>query len=332
MSTRRWATLLFSAALVLAAPTAATAVPPAGHPGEAEVLVSGLEGATGSTVGPDGALYVTEGAAGRITRIDLRSGATTTFADCLPRRILPNGGAMDVAFIGRTAYALVTLVDQAVRGTAVSGVYRIDGPRTCTVVADVGAWSTAHPPDTTFTVASGLQYAFEPLGDGFVVTDGHHDRVLYVTVGGAIGQLVQLPNDVPTGLAIVGHTLYLAEAGPVPHLPETGRIVAFALPSPTPPGDVVASGGPLLVDVEPGHGHRLFALAQGHFTPGQPAGAPADPGTGLLLRVDRDGGFDVVVDHLDRPTSLEVVRNTAYVVVAGGVVRVHGLSAGGSRH
>lgn len=33
-------------------------------------LVEGLEGASGSTVGPGGALYVTEGAAGRVTRID----------------------------------------------------------------------------------------------------------------------------------------------------------------------------------------------------------------------------------------------------------------------
>jgi hypothetical protein len=33
-------------------------------------LASGLQGAQGSTIGPDGALYVTEGAIGRITRID----------------------------------------------------------------------------------------------------------------------------------------------------------------------------------------------------------------------------------------------------------------------
>jgi hypothetical protein len=333
MSTRRWATLVFSAALVLAAPTTAAAAPAGAHPGEAEVLVSGLEGAFGSTVGPDGALYVTQGPAGRITRVDPGTGATSTLADCLPKRILPNGGATDVAFLGRTAYALVTLVDQAVGGTAVSGVYRIDGPHTCTVVADVGAWSVAHPPATDFMVASGLQFAFEPLGDGFVVTDGHHNRLLYVTVGGAVEQLVQLPNDVPTGLAIVGRTLYLAEAGPVPHLPETGRVVALALPSPTPPGAVVASGGPLLVDVEPGHGHRLFALAQGHFTPGHPAGSPADPGTGLLLRVDRHGGFDVLTEGLDRPTSLEVVGDTAYVVTLGGeVLRIEGLPAGHGPH
>jgi hypothetical protein len=32
---------------------------------------------------------------------------------------------------------------------------------------------------------------------------------------------------VPTGLAVRQKTVYLAEAGPVPHLPENGKIVRF---------------------------------------------------------------------------------------------------------
>jgi hypothetical protein len=330
MRMSRWTTLFCSAALVLAAPAVAEAAPGA-HPGQAEVLASGLQGAFGSTIGPDGALYVTEGVPGRIARVDLRSGATSTFADCLPRRIFGAGGAVDVAFIGRTAYALVTLVDASVPGaggTSVSGVYRIDGPHTCTVVADIGAFAMAHPPvGFSFVVPSGVQYAFEPYQGGFVVTDGHLNRLYRVTLDGEVSLLLQLPNIVPTGLAIVGRTLYLAEAGPVPHLPENGRIVAFGLPAPSPDGTVVATGGPLLVDVEPGHGHRLFGLAQGTYS-GGPPGSPALPNTGQLLRVNRSGGFDVVTAGLDRPTSIEIVRNTAYIVtLAGQVVQVHNLSA-----
>jgi hypothetical protein len=48
---------------------AASAAPPSGGP-TATRLVTGLEGAMGSTIGPDGALYVTEGAVGRISRVD----------------------------------------------------------------------------------------------------------------------------------------------------------------------------------------------------------------------------------------------------------------------
>lgn len=335
MHARRWTALLFGTALILAAPAVAGAAPAGVDPGEAQILVSGLQGAFGSTVGPDGALYVTEADAGQITRIDPRTGATSTVADCLPKRIFGPGGATDVAFIGSTAYALVTMVDASVPGaggTSVSGIYRIDGRHACTVVADIGAFAIAHPPQGGFPifVPSGLQYAMEPYGDGFLVTDGHHNRLYQVSLQGQVSQLLQLPNIVPTGLAIVGHTLFLAEAGPVPHVPQDGRVVAFRLPAPRAPGSVVATGAPLLVDVEAGHGHGLFALAQGHFTPGQDPGSPADPGTGMLLRVDRDGGFDVVTDHLDRPTSLEIVRNNAYVVtLAGQVVRIHGLRAGG---
>src|SRR2546428_13670055 len=50
----------------------------------ASLLASGLDGAVGSTIGPDGALYVTEGNVGRISRVDPKSGLVTTFASGLP--------------------------------------------------------------------------------------------------------------------------------------------------------------------------------------------------------------------------------------------------------
>src|ERR671911_1968186 len=77
----------------------------------AALLVTGLEGGAGSTIGPGGALYVTEAHAGRISRVDPRTGEIATFASGLPKR-MPGfgfGGVVDVAFLGKTAYALVTL-------------------------------------------------------------------------------------------------------------------------------------------------------------------------------------------------------------------------------
>ena len=50
----------------------------------------------------------------------------------------------------------------------------------------------------------------------------------------------------------------MAEAGPVPHLPENGKVVSFGPKSAT--ATEVASGSPLLVDVEFGRGHTLYAL------------------------------------------------------------------------
>ena len=108
----------------------------------------------------------------------------------------------------------------------------------------------------------------------------------------------------------------MAEAGPVPHDPADGKVVSFKPKSPSATG--VASGAPLLVDVEFGRGRDLYALSQGEFS-GGPAGAPAKEDTGSLVKV-KGSGFVVVVDGLDRPTSVEFIRNTAYVVTLDGEI------------
>jgi hypothetical protein len=280
-------------------------------------LVSGLAGGSGSTVGPDGALYVTEGFAGRVSRVDPRTGAVTTFASGLPPSIVGIGGAMDVVFKRGTAYVLVTLVGSDVGGSSVVGIYRVDGPSQFTVIADIGAFVLANPPDTDFFIPTGVQYAIEKFRNGFLVTDGHHNRVYRVSLDGTVRELIAFGNIVPTGLEIRDERIFMAEAGPAPHLPRDGRIVSFRAGSDR--VREVARGGRLLVDVEFG-GRRLYALAQGFFTPGQPDGSPADPNTGRLLRVDGDGGFTAVAWRLNQPTSLEFIGRTAYVVTLGGEI------------
>jgi hypothetical protein len=319
-----WLVLLVSGLLALVAPTAAIAAPSSGKV-TASRLVTGLQGGLGSTIGPDGALYVTETAAGRITRADPRTGATTTYATGLPKPIIGLGGAMDIAFIGRTAYVLVTLVSPDVGGSDVDGIYRVDGPHSFTVVADIGAFAISHPPDTPFEVPGGVQYALQPYRGGFLVTDGHHNRVYRVTLGGEVTELIAFGNIVPTGLAVRGKTIYMAEAGPVPHLPENGKVVSFGPTSAT--ATEVASGSPLLVDVEFGPGRTLYALSQGVGS-GGPAGSPALPNTGALVKVNRDGTFTVVTSGLNQPTSLEFIKNTAYVVTLGGEIwKIKGVSS-----
>jgi sugar lactone lactonase YvrE len=283
-------------------------------------LVTGLEGASGSTVGPGGALYVTEGLAGRISRVDPKTGEVTTFAEGLPPSIIGIGGAIDVAFIGRTAYVLVTLVGAPFGGN-VDGIYRVDGPSSFTVIADIGQFSADNPPTTPFDLPNGLQFALETFRGGFLVTDGHHNRVLRVTLDGVVTELLAFDNIVPTGLEVSGNTIYVAEAGPVPHLPEDGKVVAFRPKSPR--VKEVASGAPLLVDVEFGRGRALFALSQGEFPPAPPfppAGSPALPDTGALVRVNRDGTFTILEDGLNLPSSLEILHNRAYVVTLTGEI------------
>lgn len=296
---------------------------------EATQLVTGLAGGSGSTIGPDGALFVPEPEAGRIARVDPTTGVVTTFAGGLPAQkpYVGIGGIMDVAFLESTAYALVTLVGADVGGSDAVGIYRIDGPTTSTLVADIGAWASAHPPVTDFFIPTGVQYAMQPYRGGFLVTDGHHNRVLQVGLDGQVDEVVAFGDIVPTGLEVRGNVVYMAEAGPVPHLPAAGKVVSFSSKSPEPVE--VAVGGRLLVDVELGLGNTLFALAQGTWTGfygGE--GSPADPNTGTLLKVDGHGGFSEVIGGLDRPTSMELIENSAYIVTfTGEIWRIDGIAS-----
>jgi sugar lactone lactonase YvrE len=292
----------------------------------ATLLVTGLVEAQGSAVGPGGDLFVTANLTGSIWRIDPKTGARTLFATGLPPRLRGRdedddllyigAGVVDVAFIGSTAYALVTGVGEDLGGSEVVGIYRIDGPTSSTLIADIGAWSTANPPPDFF-VPTGWQYAIEPYRGGLLVTDGHHNRVLWVTRHGEITQLIQFGDVVPTGLAVSGNSIYVSQAGPVPHLPDSGRVVTFGPRSSS--ATEIARGIALAVDVEFGRGRTLFALSQG-FWHGPFEGTPASPHTGALMRVNDNGTVTTVIGGLDRPTSVEIIGNTAYVVTFGGEV------------
>jgi hypothetical protein len=282
-------------------------------------LASGLVGAIGSTVGPDGALYVPESAIGRITRIDPDTGATSTFAEGLPAKLpwVPLGGALDVAFLGDTAYALVTMVGPDLGGGDVVGIYRVDASGDHEPIADIGSFTIANPSPTDWFVPSGVQYAMEPWRGGFLVTDGHHNRVLAVKLSGEVSEFRGFDNIVPTGLDVQGNTVYMARMGANPHPPAEGQVLAFGPKSAS--ETLVGSGAPMLVDVERGRGQTMFALAQGVWD-GAGEGSPAVPGTGSLVRVNGDGSFSTVADGLNLPSSLEIIGNTAYVVTLTGEV------------
>ena len=176
---------LFLAAVVLAAtvlPSAAAAQRRNGpHVTPLATFGSGL--GSGSTIGPDGALYVTDGNAGSLLRINRRTGQVTTYGTGLPPQVLGIGGAMDVAFNGRTAYVLVTMVSGDIVGSGpfgdpgdTVGIYRLGRDGTFTVFADIGRWSVDNPPPTGFFITTGVQYAMQPYRGGFLVSDGHHNR------------------------------------------------------------------------------------------------------------------------------------------------------------
>src|SRR2546428_4111769 len=152
--------LLAAALIAMITPSAATAGRPTKAP-TATLLTTFNAIGFGSTVGPDGMLYVTDPTHGQILRVDPSTGSYTVFASGLPKTPpgFGDGGTFDVTFIGNTAYALVSEVssdlnylDPSLDLHDIDGIYRIDGPDRFTIVADIGAWSIAHPPPPGFDV------------------------------------------------------------------------------------------------------------------------------------------------------------------------------------
>ena len=289
-------------------------------------LASGLSTfLLGSTVGPGGALYVPDGQEGVIWRVEPKTGDVSLFASGLPKAVWRDdqGGPGDVAFIGNTAYAMVTLVAEDIGGSDIVGIYRVDGPNSFTIIADIGQWSIDHPPDVPFFAPTGAQISMQAYKGGLVIVDGHHNRLLRVSVDGEISELAAFQDIVPTGTAIWGDRIYLAQAGPVPHDPETGKVLALGEKSFTP--TEVAAGLRLLIDVEFGPGRSLYVLSHGIWN-GLFEGSPALPDTGALARVNDDGTFTILVDNLNQPTSLEFIGNTAYVtLLSGSILKIENL-------
>jgi hypothetical protein len=292
------------------------------------LLVSGLQGSSGSTIGPDGALYVTEGAAGRISRVDPDTGTVTTFASGLPPSAIGIGGAIDLAFLGSTAYVLVTLVGPDLNdvfgpgtvppGGNIVGVYRIDGPTSHTVIADIGRYNLLNPPTGfSYFVPTGVQFSIAAFRGGLLVTDGHLNRILWIKHNGLINVLTAFGNVVPTGLDVWGNTVLITQLGPVPHLAANGRVVAINPKLAAP--QVVASGGAMMIDVKRGPGSTLFALAQGIWN-GEFEGSPALPNTGQFFQVNPDGSLTLLAEELNIPTSFQLIGNTPYVVTLTGEV------------
>lgn len=290
---------------------------------------------SGSAIGPDGALYVTNGSKGTLVRVDPATGSAKVVGRGLPRKVIDIGGGMDVAFRGNSAFVLVSLAGVDVGGPdVVMGIYRLKRDGTFSVFADTGSWSAAHPPkDPDWFVPQGVQYSMEMWRQGFLIADAHHGRVLRVGRTGRIHELVAFGSTdrVPLGLEVVDGKVLLSTAGPIPHVPATSKLNRIS-----PSGSVRVVGRwasgysgtrGLAIDVEHDNG-QLYGLLQGYWnldpTP-ENEGFPAARNTGEIVVVQPDGTFRTVVRGLDRPTSLELVDGVGYAVtITGKILRIAG--------
>ena len=137
-----------------------------------------MQGTSGGADRADQALHVSE----RDRRSDHADRSSNRGEDDVRQRApaagVGIGGAIDIAFVGRTSYVLGTLVSDDVGGDQIDGIYRVDDVDSFTVVADIGRYSRTTPRGP---VRRSDRPAVRPepvAGGGFLVSDGHHNRIL----------------------------------------------------------------------------------------------------------------------------------------------------------
>ena len=160
------------------------------------------------------------------------TGSLTTFVSGLPpaTAAVGIGGAMDVAFLDGTAYVLVTLVGSVLRTARAWSM------------ASTGSSKRRHPDpdrghrgvvDRTSARDGLLRRQRGPVRAGGAPTAISSSPMATTTaccaspVAGDISQMKAFGNIVPTGLEVRGETIYMGEAGPIPHLPQNGKVVSF---------------------------------------------------------------------------------------------------------
>ena len=302
------------------------------------VFADGLDNPRGLEFGPDGDLYVAEGGRGgtmsttedqceqvvppvgpytggptaRISKLDA-DGARTTVVDGLPsdQTSAESGslvaGAADVAFVDDTLYALIA-------GGGCShgfpddpnGVIRVNPDGTTELVADLSAFVMANPvadPNPADFEPDEGAYGMELFEGQLYITESNHgalDRVDPAT--GDITRVLDLSATeghlVPTA-AVVGPdgNLYLSNLNVFPVV--AGDATVYTV---TPGGelDVFATGLTAVLGLAFDDEGRLYVLE----TSGPGVEGPITPGTGRVVRLSEDGGFEVIATGLVFPTGM----------------------------
>ena len=262
---------------------------------------------------------------GRISKVNAQ-GMRTTVTDNLPTTVSSQDGSIlgvaDIAFIGNKLYALLWAGCSHGVPEIPNGIVKINSNGTHTVIADIGTWQVANP-------VANRGEDFEPEGNPFkmitvdntfYVVEANQGQLLKVTLGGTVTRVIDISasqgHAVPTAIDYYHGNFYVGNLGAFPIVDSTENIYKI-----TPDGqiNIFATGFTAIVGLVFDKNGRIYVLemSTGNDFP--------TPGTGRIVRVNKNGSKDVIATGLSNPTDITMGPDGNLYVSHWGF----GASAGG---
>ncbi len=333
--------------------TPAQAAQPAGSVSKSgvqrTVFASGLLFPRGLRFGPDGNLYVAEAGMGgtmstdgqavqvippvgpytggftaRISKIN-RAGERSTVVDGLPsavNQVHDVLGVADVEFLGRSMYALSSGGGSSHGFLDIpASVIRVDRSGRWSMVANLSRFQRNHPvahPEADDFEPDGSWYSMIKVGDDLFAVEPNHGELDKVDpANGRITRIADISQSqghiVPTAVAYHRGYFYVGNLNPFPVAPGSSRILRISL---TGHVEVWKQGFTTILGLAFDRSGRLHVLES--ITG---AGFPfvsQNPGAGRVVRVNRNGANETVVDGLFLPTGMTFGPDGALYVSNNG--------------
>ena len=292
-----------------------------------EIYATGLINPKGMAFTPDGTLYIAESGApgdvmvplpanfggegpigrdGRISSVP-PDGERQDFVTGLPNIGLYGGiemlGAGSVAVLDGELYEVA-----AGHMTISPQLSRVTPDGELEAISDVGAFNDANPPlpSNGDAVPMGNPYDLIALDGRLYITDGNYNRIIEATLDGELRTLTEWENSPVTvgGTAGPGPegapALYVAQFGPAPYLPGTGRIDRVTTDGEVTEGVAADLTTPIDVAFDP-DGTMYVLQYAAEFSAEELRYIPFG---GEVQRVNDDGTVTPIVTGLVFPTSM----------------------------